>query len=96
MAVENSHGSCSSSVCAGRRAAGAGAGMSTATVIMNVCDDVSRRGGRGNNDGRAGHPPYRVDQLSTRLSCSGVGRISAEQAQTHRGTEGGVKVFTGM
>ncbi|MFD7275373.1 reverse transcriptase N-terminal domain-containing protein, partial [Streptomyces mirabilis] len=48
------HGSCSSSVRAGQRVAGAGAGMSTATVIMNVCDDVSRRGGRGSNDSRAG------------------------------------------
>ncbi|MET7784888.1 hypothetical protein ABZT28_56465, partial [Streptomyces sp. NPDC005388] len=31
------HGSCSSSVCAGQCVAGAGVGMSTATVIMNVC-----------------------------------------------------------
>ncbi|MFB7329910.1 hypothetical protein, partial [Streptomyces sp. NPDC056190] len=31
-----SHGSCSSGVCAGRRLAGSGAGIGTATVIMNV------------------------------------------------------------
>lgn len=44
------HGSCSSVVCAGRRLTGPVAGRGTATVIMNVCDDVSRPGGRGGHD----------------------------------------------
>jgi hypothetical protein len=46
----DSHGSCSSDVCAGRRLAGRIAGTGTATVIMNVCDDVSGSGGRGGHD----------------------------------------------
>lgn len=44
------HGSCSSGVCAGRRLVGSGAGTGTATLIMNVCDDVSGPGGRGGHD----------------------------------------------
>lgn len=47
-----SHGSCSSDVCAGQRLVGVGEGMRTATAIMNVCDDVSRDGGRGSRDSR--------------------------------------------
>lgn len=45
-------GSCSSDVGAGRRLGGPVAGMGTATVIMNVCDDVSGPGGRGGHDSR--------------------------------------------
>lgn len=33
---------------------GVGVGMGMATVIMNVCEDVSGRGGRGGHDSRAG------------------------------------------
>ena len=44
------HGSCSSGFCAGGRLAGSGVGTGTATVIMNVCDDVSGSGGRGGHD----------------------------------------------